>query len=335
MDTDRLLDWYQRNKRDLIFRNTTDPYAIWVSETMLQQTQVDTVLPFFERFMKRYPNIESLAGSTLEDVLKTVEGIGYYRRFRLLHQASIVIMDVYEGFFPRIYEDVLGLPGIGTYTAGAVMSIAYNEPYSAVDGNVIRVFARYYGLDSDMRSSKNRKVIEGMNQQIIETAVPRDYTQALMDLGATVCKPKQPLCTSCPLAQHCHAYQNDSVGMYPVLSKRQKKRDIHYVTLVLKNGDSYCLRKRTEELLCNMYEWPQFEAESIHSVVVDLEERGIDIEVKRKIGTYRHVFSHQIWHMEAYAASISRGFDQDWILVSSLELKEKPMAVAHRKIAID
>lgn len=302
---------------------------------MLQQTQVDTVLPFFERFITRYPDIETLARSPLEDVLKTVEGIGYYRRFRLLHQASEIILEKYDGMFPKTYHEIRELPGIGAYTAGAILSIAYNEPYSAVDGNVIRVFARYFGIDSDMRSAKNRSIIERKNQEIIEKTVPRDYTQALMDLGATVCKPKRPLCVSCPLSPHCHAYQNDATHRYPFLSALKKKREISYVTLVLKKGDAYCLRKRTEKLLSNMYEWPQFESESVRSVISDLEEKGIEVEIEGKLGNYRHIFSHQIWHMETYLGSIRRGFDLNWVVVTPDELKEKPMAVAHRKIVID
>jgi A/G-specific adenine glycosylase len=335
VDTDKLLDWYHRNKRDLTFRKTIDPYHIWVSETMLQQTQVDTVLPFFERFIARYPDIRSLAKSPLEDILKSVEGIGYYRRFRLLHQASQVILEQYDGVFPKTYGEILKLPGIGTYTAGAIMSIAYNEPHSAVDGNVIRVFTRYFGIDCDMRSAKNKKIIERKNQEIIEKTIPRDYTQALMDLGAMVCKPKRPVCMSCPLAAHCHAYQNDAVDRYPYLSALNKKREISYITLVVKKDDGYCLHKRTLELLNNMYEWPQFEAESIRSVIADLEENGIEVELERKLGHYRHIFSHQIWHMEVYLVSVRSGFDPTWVLVSPDELKKKPMAIAHRKIVID
>ncbi|MFP4177928.1 MAG: A/G-specific adenine glycosylase [Acholeplasmataceae bacterium] len=335
MDTEKLLEWFYRNRRDLSFRRTTDPYHIWVSETMLQQTQVDTVLPFFERFIDRYPDIETLARSSLESILKTVEGIGYYRRFRHLHQAAKVILKEHNGTFPRTYEAILALPGVGAYTAGAIMSIAYNEPYSAVDGNVIRVFARYYGIDEDMRSAKNRRIIDNKNQEIIERTVPRDYTQALMDLGATVCKPKNPLCPSCPLNAFCQAYLNDAVHHYPYLSPLNRKRDISFITLVIKKGDAYCLRKRTEELLHNMYEWPQFEAESIRTVIADLEEKKIEVELERKLGDYRHIFSHQIWHMQAYLVSVRRGFDPNWVLVAADELKEKPMAIAHRKILID
>lgn len=250
MDYKELFNWYQKNARILPFRQTKDPYAIWISEIMLQQTQVDTVVPYFNRFLKKYPNPSILSKTDLEIVLKDVEGLGYYRRFRNMHQTAMVIDHQLNGKFPSTYDEIIKLPGIGNYTAGAISSIAYNQAHSALDGNVIRVLSRYLKDDGDMRLDKNRKRLDKINQLLVENSKnPHDYTQSMMELGAVICRPQNPQCSICPINKECLAYQDGSVQKYPVMSKKAKAKIINYIVFMVKSKHGYYLRKRTESLL--------------------------------------------------------------------------------------
>ncbi len=334
MNIEKLESWFLNHKRTLNFRGNNDPYLIWVSEIMLQQTQAETVEPYFEKFIKKYPDIQSLANANLEELKKTVEGIGYYRRFKLMHEAAMVIITKYHGNFPGIYEDVINLPGIGKYTAGAIMSIAYDKPYSAVDGNVIRVLSRYLGDYGDMRKEKEKKKLDQYNQHMIEKAHPRIYTESMIELGALICKPKQPKCESCPLNEHCFAYQNYCVDQLPFLSKLKKQKVFQYHVFVLEDEYHYYLRKRTESLLEGMYEWPQFESESYYAAIEQLSERGIEAEIIDSLGHYKHVFSHQIWEMDAYLLRVIQCNSSEFIKIKKENLSQYPMAVAHQKIKI-
>ncbi len=334
MDIKRLEEWYKRNHRKLSFRLTKNPYHIWVSEVMLQQTQVDTVLPYFERFIKLYPTVSDLAKSDEMTLMKAVEGLGYYRRFRNMHKAAIDILNHFNGEFPNKYDDVLSLPGVGKYTAGAIMSIAYNQPYSALDGNVIRVLSRYLGNDQDMRSEKNRKMLDKINQSFIGKATPEIYTQAMMELGATRCKPKNPLCNECPLSEYCRARIQGTQEALPFLTKIKKPKHIHYKTLIIHDGVSIILSKRNEELLKGMYEYPQFEVESIQHITNMLEEEGTIIQIDESFVTYKHVFSHQVWTMEVHHARLIKGLKSSWVKVSADDFKLLPMAIAHKKILV-
>lgn len=332
IDVHRLESWYIKHKRKLSFRDTKNPYFIWVSEIMLQQTQVDTVIPYFERWIKNYPTIEDVAKATLEDILKLVEGIGYYRRFRLLHQACQKIVKDFNSEFPTRYKDVISLPGVGMYTAGAIMSIAYNKPYSAVDGNVIRVLSRSLGIDLDMRLDKHKKMLDTINQGIIEQATPEIYTQALMELGAIICTPTKPLCDMCPLNKDCVAFQSQNIEKYPFMSKLKEKKMFYYITLVIEYQNGIVLRKRTESLLKDMYEYPQFQYENLNSLLSALEDEGIILEPLSEPKLFKHVFTHQIWHMEVYHLRLIKGLKNDWELIEKQQIKHKPMAIAHRKI---
>lgn len=330
---EKLEQWYLENKRDLSFRKTRNPYHIYVSEVMLQQTQVDTVIPYFDRFIVKYPTITDLANAPIEEVLKMVEGLGYYRRFRNMHEAAKIIKDKYQGDFPKTYEDVLALPGVGRYTAGAIMSIAYNEPYGAVDGNVIRVLTRFYGIDLDMRKERNRKVIEKLNQENIERATPWIYTQALMELGATLVTHKNHKMHLSPLKDWCYATLNNRVDDFPFFSKLKSKKEMMYYVFIINDGDCILLRRREEELLHGMYEYIQVESESLNYALESLENLGIVGNVANNLGTYKHVFSHIVWHMNVYAVEVMDN-RSDFIKVTLEELKKLPMATAHKKIKV-
>ena len=334
MDIKKLEAWYLQNHRKLSFRDTLNPYYIWVSEIMLQQTQVEAVLPYFNKFIQKYPTVEALSKTT-EDILhKDVEGLGYYRRFRNMLKAAVIITEKHQGKFPETYQEIIDLPGIGKYTAGAILSIAYNKPFSAIDGNVIRVLSRYLGNDQDMRIERNKKVLDQVNQSYVEKSTPRIYTQAMMELGATVCRPKNPKCQQCPLAEHCFAYNNDSTELYPVLSKLKDKTEIEYVTLIIHDFDGIYLRKRTEGLLFGMYEYPQYESSSIEHVLTTLEDQGIMLDIISDEESYKHVFTHQVWMMKVYHARLIEKGVNDWQFIHASEINHVPMAIAHRKIVM-
>jgi A/G-specific adenine glycosylase len=332
MDIKKLEAWYESNHRKLLFRESTDPYKIWISEIMLQQTQVETVLPFFKSFIKKYPTVEKLAQTDQETLKKDVQGLGYYRRFKYMLLAAKQIVDHHKGF-PKTYKEVLALPGVGKYTAGAIMSIAYNKPFSALDGNVIRVLSRYLNLDDDFRIEKNKKKLDQINQEFIESARPRIYTQSLMELGALICRPKNPKCDICPLNEHCLARELNIQENLPVMKKLKDKKEFNYITLKLYHKDNQMvLRKRTESLLEGMYEYLQFESESIFDVISKLENKGIIIDVINKEVNYKHIFTHQIWYMKVFEARLLDGSDDSWIMVDIDKIKQLPMAVAHTKI---
>ncbi|MBE0700356.1 MAG: A/G-specific adenine glycosylase [Acholeplasmataceae bacterium] len=335
MDIKKLEEWYLANRRDLPFRRTKDPYQIWVSEIMLQQTQVDTVLPFFNRFITKYPILDVLASAKEETLQKDIEGLGYYRRFRNMHLAAKQIVSSHPSqpsVFPSTYENLIQLPGIGKYTAGAIMSIAFNKPYSALDGNVIRVLSRFLEDTTDMRREINKKRLNQINQSFVEKATPNVYTQAMMELGATICRPKQPKCDVCPLKDHCLSFRHGTQDSIPVLSKLKTKETFYFITLILKDDMHYYLRKRDENLLKGMYEWPQFPMESILSVLLELEAQNINIEITSEPKMVQHVFTHQIWHMEVYEAYLISGKHPTWVNVPKENFHLLPMATAHRKI---
>ena len=332
MDIRRLESWYQNHHRKLSFRQTQDPYHIWVSEIMLQQTQVETVLPYFDKFIMKYPSIIDLADADEEILHRDVEGLGYYRRFKNMHQAAKLIKLNHQGIFPKTYEEVLALPGIGRYTAGAIMSIAYKKPFSALDGNVIRVLSRYLGNGLDMREEKNKKILDQYNQYQIENSNPEIYTQAMMELGATICRPKQPKCELCPLQEHCFAYHQQETHLYPNLSRLKEKQIESYMTFIIHHEKGIILRKRTENLLNGMYEYPQYESESLGNVLSSLEEKGIYLNPLTDESIVQHVFTHRVWIMHVYHCHIKGQLDPEWICVDQNEIKKLPMAIAHRKI---
>lgn len=214
------------------------------------------------------------------------------------------------------------------------MSIAFNQPYSALDGNVIRVISRYVGDDRDMRLQKHRKNLNSLNQSWIEQAIPEVYTQAMMELGATICKPRNPLCDKCPLHSDCVAYQEGRQQDLPVLSKLDKAKAYHYITLIIEDQEYYYLRKRDEELLKGMYEYPQYDAESIRQVEDQLAEEGVHLRIDEDYSREKHVFSHQIWYMEIHHAQLLSSQPNMWIPIQKDKINDIPMAIAHRKIKI-
>lgn len=302
----RLFEWYQQNKRDLPFRNTDNPYFIWVSEIMLQQTQVDTMLPYYDTFLKTYPTLLDLASASIEDVLRLVSGIGYYKRFRMLHQGALYVLEHHNGVLPDDYKSILKIPGIGPYTAGAIMSIAFHKPYPATDGNVIRVLSRVHMLDSDYRQEKHRKTLNTLNKTFIEASGnPYLYTQSMMELGATVCKVVNPKCGECPLNDVCLASLNKVQSDYPKMSALATKKEIQYYAFIVKHNDGFLMRQRHEDLLHGFYEFIQIESDSLNGALSQASDMGLEIQVTEELTPIKHVFTHLIWHIELYRGCVN------------------------------
>ena len=303
--SDKLLFWYNRNKRDLPWRRTSDPYAILVSEIMLQQTRVDAVVSYYNRFLERFPTAASLAQAEEDEVLNLWKGLGYYSRARNLHKAAKVIVHECQGKFPSVPDQVRKLPGVGGYTAGAIMSIAFNQPSPAVDGNVLRVIARIYGIDDDITLSETKKTITGIVTGMIPSEHAGDFTQALMELGATVCIPSAPLCGNCPVSSDCRAFGEQKTGMLPVKQKKDKPRLQHFHALLLVH-DQHLLMTRSHPgaLLKNLWGVPLIEAAADFKLTGnDLQKQimnltGVEAQSIQALGKVKHIFTHRIWDME-------------------------------------
>lgn len=221
--THELLKWYAQNGRDLPWRATKDPYAIWLSEVILQQTRIAQGHSYWERFMQQWPQVNDLAAATEDEVLRAWQGLGYYSRARNLHTAAKQIAEL--GHFPTTYNEIIKLKGVGEYTAAAIASIAYNEAVAVVDGNVYRVLARYFGIDTPIDTTEGKKTFRAMAQAHLSTTEPAAYNQAIMDFGAIQCTPKSPDCSACPLVETCFAYQNHKIDLLPTKSKKIKQRE--------------------------------------------------------------------------------------------------------------
>ncbi len=334
MQIKRIETWFLNHQRSLPFRQHPTPYGIWVSEVMLQQTQMETVLRYYPSFMKRFPTIHSLAKATQEQVLTEVQGLGYYRRFRLLHQGAQYIVETHHGEFPHQYEDVINIPGVGAYTAGAIMAIAFHQPYPATDGNVIRVLSRFYGKKEDMRLSSSRKVIDDLHGQLVKQANPNLYIQAVMELGALVCRPVQPRCDVCPLQSSCVAYQTKQTDVIPFLSKIKKTKTREWQTLVMVKDNHVLMIKNKAELLKDMYLLPQWEA-SMDVVENLLNTSQVKSTSWLKIKTYQHVFTHQTWFMDVYQLKVKQGTLDQGVWIHQDELSNIPIPEAHQKIIRD
>ena len=325
--TSSLQTWFDTNKRQLSFRHRLDPYTIWVSEVMLQQTQVETMLPYFDRFMIRFPNVHLLAKATLEEVLTIVQGIGYYRRFRLMHQGAKYLVDNLKGIFPKTYEEVKAIPGVGDYTAGAILSIAYNLPYPATDGNVLRVLSRYYGIEEDIKKFSVKKTIETFNSEILKHGEPRTLTPALMELGALVCRPKQPSCDVCPLQSSCVAFKDNKTKTIPYVSEKKAIKHVELTTLFITDGERVVLHKNDASLLKDMYLLPQTEHSDFQSLLQLYQLDVISIVEK---GLFKHTFSHQQWWMTAFLVKVKSLMHVSSHSLTQLDLI--PIPEAHKKI---
>lgn len=302
-----LLDWYDRGHRMLPWREDKNPYRIWVSEIMLQQTRVEAVIPYFERFMAVFPDIRSLAEAEDDVLLKNWEGLGYYSRARNLKKAAVIVMQEYGGRMPDTWEELQRLPGIGSYTAGAIASIAFNRAVPAVDGNVLRVLSRLRMDDEFITRQCVKKRVEEELLPVMPVHRPGDFNQALMELGATVCIPNgEPKCGECPWKELCLAGANNCAADYPKKEPKKGRKTEPKTVLVLKHREDVAIHKRSQKgLLAGLYELPNMEGHlTEEEVILRLREKGLfPIRIER-LPDAVHIFSHKEWHMKAYAIRI-------------------------------
>lgn len=298
-----LLSWYRREKRDLPWRENRDPYRIWISEIMLQQTRVEAVKPYFFRFFEHFPRISNLASAPEEELLKCWEGLGYYSRARNIKKAAEILTEKYNGSFPESYEEILALPGIGSYTAGAIASIAFELPVPAVDGNVLRVLSRVTGSFDDILKQSTKKKMEALISEVIQPGSAGDFNQALIETGAMICIPGgAPLCSQCPFFTVCAARSQGLTEKLPVKTPKKKRKTEEKTVLLLEYQDKIAIRKRREDgLLASLYEFVNVPGQ------LSAEEAGalLDQEVRPEpLPEAKHIFSHVEWHMGGYFISL-------------------------------
>ncbi len=341
----RLLAWYDREKRSLPWRNNPDPYAVWVSEIMLQQTQVETALPYFQRWMARFPSVAALAAATEQEVLAAWEGLGYYSRARNLLRAARLVMDNFDGRLPADVQALRSLPGVGEYTAGAIASMAFGLDEPAIDGNVLRVVARLLALEERIDAAAGRRAV----REQVEACLPRgragEFNQALMDLGAQICRPQRPRCEACPLTAFCLAYRGDQPTAFPKKRPRQRLPLVVVAAAVIWQGDRVLLAQRPAKgLLANLWEFPGGKLEENESLEACLrreiwEELGARIEVGPALGLYRHAYTHFRVELHAFSARLVDGQTPRPVQVQAVrwvhpkDLGHFPMGKIDREIA--
>lgn len=356
----KLLAWYDENKRDLPWRRSKNPYHIWVSEIMLQQTRVDTVIPYYERFLDWFPTVESLADAPEERLLKAWEGLGYYSRVRNMQKAAQQIMNEFEGKFPSTYEGISSLKGIGPYTAGAISSIAFNLPQPAVDGNVMRVLARLFEVNHDIGNPSNRKIFQAMMEVLIDPDRPGDFNQALMDLGSDIEAPVNPRPEESPVKEFSAAYQHGTMDRYPIKAPKKKPIPIYLKALVVQNNQGQFLleKNESEKLLAGFWHFPLIEVDDFSDQNQDLDlfsqvaepilqlgpspqesfEQDYDLEVdwqNLRFEEVKHIFSHRKWHIQIIAGRVAETqeyADREVLWLSPEEFSNYPLAKPQQKI---
>lgn len=331
MDTAKLLSWYRENKRELPWRKTSDVYAVLVSEMMLQQTTVETVLGYYGRFLERFPDVQTLAAAGEEDVLDAWKGLGYYSRARNLHRLAKQVA-AEGGTFPDALEGWRKLPGVGPYIAGAVTSIALGLPHAAVDGNVLRVFARVDGIRDDIMLPQTRKRVEERVQALMPSDATSDFTQALMELGALVCRPASPDCVACPVADGCVARERGIVDELPVKKPKEKQQVVNMWVAVAETPDAVLLEHRRDDtLLARMWGLPNAEKQGDRPAEELLAEKyGITLTGGQPAGHAVHVFTHRRWEMDivqfAPDSEIPMSGALEWVSWEQFERKPVPTA---------
>lgn len=356
----KLLAWYDENKRDLPWRRSKNPYHIWVSEIMLQQTRVDTVIPYYERFLDWFPTVESLANAPEERLLKAWEGLGYYSRVRNMQTAAQQIMNEFEGKFPSTYESISSLKGIGPYTAGAISSIAFNLPQPAVDGNVMRVLARLFEVNHDIGNPSNRKIFQAMMEVLIAPDRPGDFNQAFMDLGSDIEAPVNPRPEESPVKEFSAAYQHGTMDRYPIKAPKKKPIPIYLKALVVQNNQGQFLleKNESEKLLAGFWHFPLIEVDEFSDQTQDLDlfsqvaepilelgpspqesfEQDYDLEVDwqdLRFEEVKHIFSHRKWHIQIIAGRVTETqeyADREVLWLSPEEFINYPLAKPQQKI---
>jgi A/G-specific adenine glycosylase len=337
----RLLDWFANHARDLPWRRTRDPYAIWVSEIMLQQTQVKTVIAYWERWMRQVPTVRALATADSSRLYKLWEGLGYYARVRHMQQAARVIMKEHGGRFPQEFEDILALPGIGRYTAGAICSIAFNRPYPVLDGNVIRVLTRVFGIEGNPRESGTNALLWRLAEDLLQNAEfpASNVNQALMELGALICTARQPRCDLCPVARFCVALREDRIEALPTASPRVQASHRHVAAFVFEHNGCFLVRQRHGDTVnAHLWEFPNIELISDCDVRKTAKKELQVPLVLEPFCTIKHSITRFRITLDVYRAGVPNGIrppspaGSRWLTKTALD--RLPFTSAHRKILL-
>ncbi len=326
----KLIVWYRAEGRDLPWRKTEDPYIIWLSEVILQQTRVEQGLPYFYTFVEHFPSVLEFAKASEDELLRLWQGLGYYSRARNMHKAAKIIADNFNGEFPRRYEDLLRLPGIGEYTAAAISSFSAGERKAVLDGNVFRVLSRVFGIATPINTTEGKKLFQQLAQELISETDPGIYNHAIMDFGATVCKPKAPLCQECVLQGECAAFEEDLITMLPVKIKGKKSRNRYFNYFIVEEEGTVLMAKRGgEDVWANLYEFPLIESKED----INLEELINGDEYRKYFGNtvaepiggmVKHVLSHQniyarFYRVDGLGELLKKKDSWDYFLLENLD----------------
>lgn len=330
-----LIEWYLLNKRDLPWRHTQNPYKIFLSEIILQQTRVNQGLPYYLEFVRKYPTVSDLAHASEQEVLKTWQGLGYYSRARNLHFTAQVITQEYKGLFPDNFKELLNLKGIGEYTAAAIASFCFKEPVAVVDGNVFRVLSRVFGIDADISARATKKIFQQKATELLPKNSPDVFNQAIMEFGALQCKPKNPDCLNCIFNSNCLAFNLNKVEQLPVKNSRLKikKQFLNYFVLTTPNNHTVIQKRNSVGIWRNLYEFPLFESESnvdlaiIPTIAQELF-KGIEIqEIIKNESSIKHKLTHRELHIQFWTLK-TNSFPDNSIPISEINLYPFPIVIA-------
>ncbi len=309
--SNKLINWYNHNKRDLPWRKTKDPYKIWVSEIILQQTRIEFGIKYYYKFIKRYPDVKKLANSKEMDLMKIWEGLGYYSRAINMLKTAKIVLNNFNGVFPLSYEELIQLPGIGDYTASAISSICNDELQVVVDGNVLRFLSRIHKIDLPIESIKTKKYFKKLGFKLIQDVKPGDFNQALMDYGSTICKPKKFDCNNCLFSSDCKAYNSNSVENYPVKKKKIKVKDrfLNYVVVVTNDNKTQIKKRDSSGIWKNLYEFPLIETKIETSAKQISKELDLNLKDLLSVKKINHRLSHQLLHINFFVYKVDYKLD--------------------------
>jgi len=319
-----LLNWYDKNRRDLPWRQNPTPYQVWISEVILQQTRVSQGFKYYLRFVKQWPTVADLAAATEEDVLKMWQGLGYYSRARNLHQCARQVTEQYDGVFPADYEKLKQLKGIGGYTAAAIASLAFNLPYAVVDGNVYRVISRWYDIDTPINTKEGQILFAKLAEELLDREHPGQYNQAMMEFGAIQCTPKNPNCLICPVQSRCHAFVNQTVMQRPVKLVKKKTTTRYLNYLIIRFKDNIYLHKRSNnDIWRNLYDFPCIESNELLSVENVLNSKEFLQLIGNTPFTLQHsspILTHKLTHQTLMARFIEINLSQKCLPIQTKDI---------------
>ena len=333
-----IIDWYHENRRSLPWRDSKDPYRIWLSEVILQQTRVNQGLPYFLKFVDAFPTVSTLANAPENTVLRLWQGLGYYSRARNLHRCAKLVAERHNGKFPSSFDELIALPGIGSYTAAAIASIAFDRKVAVVDGNVYRVLARIFGIAKDISSTEGKKHFWELANELIPADHPGDYNQAVMEFGAMHCTPLAPKCDMCLFSKNCVARNRDMVSQLPVNEKKINKRTRYFFYFILREGNKIAMRKRTGRDIWNgLYEFHLVESTAAKKLtqIVKTDALLCLLNGVKEVGSVRHVLTHQVLEIRFFEAAVkkenlttNKDLFKDFSFVSARKAEEMPKPIA-------